>query len=368
MSENVNGAQAAKLLWKAAVPPEAPAPTEGAMVAVITRTKNRPILLARACESVLGQSFGDWLHVIVNDGGDRESVEELLAPLRPLYGKRLLVVHNEKSRGMEAASNIGIRASKSNYLVIHDDDDSWHPDFLKECVTWMEEHRPTGHHAGVVTHSIRVLESINGGRVEHVSNEDFNTWLDHVNLFRMAAINNFPPISFVFRRSVWEELNGFNEQLPVLGDWEFNLRVLAQWNIGVIPKKLANYHHRVNLQTTSYGNTVIGGNETHMTFDNIMRNDLLRDELRSGNLGLGFLLNVSREFQRLSNQQSDVSNRLWNLEQRLDAMLPKVLELADNIHWVFNWLEKGSRPARKLWWAMKPYKRRLDALRAALRS
>ncbi len=39
-------------------------------VTVITRTKNRTLLLERAIKSVLAQTREDWTHVIVNDGGD----------------------------------------------------------------------------------------------------------------------------------------------------------------------------------------------------------------------------------------------------------------------------------------------------------
>ena len=48
-------------------------------VAVITRTKDRPILLRRAIESVLRQSFGEWVHVIINDGGNPSTVDFLVA-------------------------------------------------------------------------------------------------------------------------------------------------------------------------------------------------------------------------------------------------------------------------------------------------
>ncbi|HRE18551.1 MAG TPA: glycosyltransferase family A protein, partial [Rhodocyclaceae bacterium] len=44
-------------------------------VAVITRTKNRPLMLARALDSVSRQTFRDALWVIVNDGGEPATVE-----------------------------------------------------------------------------------------------------------------------------------------------------------------------------------------------------------------------------------------------------------------------------------------------------
>ncbi len=56
-----------------------------ARVTVITRTKDRPLMLRRCMESVLGQSFPDWLHVIVNDGGNPHVVDLLVAEYAARY-------------------------------------------------------------------------------------------------------------------------------------------------------------------------------------------------------------------------------------------------------------------------------------------
>jgi glycosyltransferase involved in cell wall biosynthesis len=50
----------------------------------------------------------------------------------------LRVLHHAHSKGMEAASNAGIHASTGEFVVIHDDDDSWHPDFLRETVDYLD--------------------------------------------------------------------------------------------------------------------------------------------------------------------------------------------------------------------------------------
>ena len=47
-------------------------------VAVITRTKNRNILLERALKSVHQQTMEDFVHIIYNDSGDEAAVEMLL--------------------------------------------------------------------------------------------------------------------------------------------------------------------------------------------------------------------------------------------------------------------------------------------------
>src|ERR1035437_4298058 len=107
-------------------------------VAIITRTKDRPLLLQRSLRSVLGQSYLDWLHVIVNDGGDPVTVDGIVARFSQAYGRRVKVIHNEKSVGMQNASNIAIQATESEYIVIHDDDDSWTSVFLEECVKHLD--------------------------------------------------------------------------------------------------------------------------------------------------------------------------------------------------------------------------------------
>jgi glycosyltransferase involved in cell wall biosynthesis len=47
-------------------------------VAVITRTKDRPLLLERAIKSVHNQTFKDYVHIIINDGGDSIALEKFL--------------------------------------------------------------------------------------------------------------------------------------------------------------------------------------------------------------------------------------------------------------------------------------------------
>jgi glycosyltransferase involved in cell wall biosynthesis len=108
-------------------------------IAVITRTKNRAVLLARAAESVLGQKTENLVWVVVNDGGDKSDVETVVDDFRKKSDNDAVVIHNEISAGMEAASNIGIAASASDFIVIHDDDDSWEPGFLSNCVQLLKK-------------------------------------------------------------------------------------------------------------------------------------------------------------------------------------------------------------------------------------
>lgn len=261
-------------------------------VAVITRTKNRPLLLPRALDSVLGQKFEDWIHVVVNDGGEPGAVDGLIAARAGRYAGRCHVIHNNTSRGMEAASNQGIGAAASRYVVIHDDDDAWHPDFLCKTVAYLEEHAAFPKLAGVISHTERVIETIRGDRIKTVTSHDFNSWVTTVHLFRMLAENMFPPISFLFQRDAMEAIGPFREDLPVLGDWEFNIRFVQRFEIGVLREHLAYYHHRLP-KDVEYSNTVVGQSESHEAYSALLRNEWLRSDLDSGHAGIGVSANMS---------------------------------------------------------------------------
>lgn len=283
-------------------------------VAVITRTKNRTLLLRRAIESVLGQTFQDRVMVIVNDGGIKQDVDRLVAEYKNEFRDRCRVVHNDTSVGMEAASNIGLKAAESKYVVIHDDDDSWHPAFLEKCVAFLSEN-PYPNVAGVITHAARILERIEHERLIMERREPFNAWCKSVSIYRMAAGNIFPPISFVYERKVLDQIGYYREDLPVLGDWEFNLRFMSLYDIGLIPEELAYYHHRLQIVSGEYSNSVVGDDSKHALYDTFLRNELLRKDLENNAIGIGYLVNISKSFETIHWQLSHVMGFLDGLKK-----------------------------------------------------
>lgn len=293
-------------------------------VSIITRTKNRPLLLARALASVAEQTFADWEHVIVNDGGEPGPVDEAVRGRA-----RTRVIHHAQSKGMEAASNAGLRTATGDYVIIHDDDDSWDPEFLQATVAYLDEAAGDPIAAGVITHSLRVQERIDGNEVIKLDVSPVNTWIETVTLYRLAANNPFPPISFLYRRAVLDEIGYYREDLPVCGDWEFNLRFAARYEIGVVPRPLARYHQRVALEDGINTNSVFfGGGTVLRRWEARIRNDLLRRDLRDGKIGLGFLVNVSKSFEdvhgpiHLMSQQGQTAftyfkDKVWSFGTKL---------------------------------------------------
>lgn len=225
------------------------------------RTYERPVLLARAIASVQRQTFSDWHLIIVNNGGDPSVVDGVVSVARQGHpGGHINVLHLDERVGMEEASNRGLAQSSSEFFVIHDDDDSWRDEFLERAVTQLRQHSTA---AAVVTGVTRIHETFRGGKVWPVRHEDF--YLDEGRLTYRGMIGNntFPPIAALFRSRVLADVGQFDATLPVLGDWEFNLRAVNVGGFVFVKERLANYHTRTPDSDVASGNSITVGEDLH---------------------------------------------------------------------------------------------------------
>ncbi len=230
---------------------------------------------------MLHQTFCDWTHVIVNDGGNAQELNLLLKEFECRYEGRLKIFHNSESLGMQNASNLGIEGVASEFIVIHDDDDSWHPEFLDSCVSYLDEAGPESIYQGVISQTEKIGEEIvSFGEIKEYSRDGYLPCLS-ISLFRTAFENPFAPIAFVFRRSAYSRIGPFDQKFDVVGDWDFNLRFLKRFDIGVLSRKLAYYHWRRREDGASFPNTVTKGRLEHEVRANSLKNHYL-EPVRKG--------------------------------------------------------------------------------------
>lgn len=293
-----------------------------ACIGIITRTKDRPALLKRALESVVHQSFDDWIMVVVNDGGDPAAVDALVDIFSPRARGNIRVIHNPVSLGMEAASNRGIASIHTEYLAIHDDDDSWAPDFLAIAIAELElvkERFPQV--AAVITMANSIYERMDGNTVRTESVEPYKPWIKQgfLSFDSMLIENQFAPIQMLFSYDAASKIGFFREDLPVLGDWDFNVRLMANHDIYVIPQVLAFYHHRVADQGI-YGNSIHAGRAKHAQYSQLLRNEWLRADLAAGEIGIGAMGSLRWAIQHLQWTLEELRNQQWDLAHRIDAL------------------------------------------------
>lgn len=281
-------------------------------VAIIMRTFERPVLLARAIASVQQQTFTDWQLVVVNNGGDPAVVDKVVhtATQRTLRQTgTILVIHLQERVGMEAASNRGLEATESDYFAIHDDDDSWHPDFLATTVARLDAD-PSA--AGVVVNTTRVIETLKGDRVWPVREEPYLSNPGLLTYRGLLGGNTFAPIAALFRRSTIDAVGPFDESLPVLGDWEFNLRAVRHGVLLHEERNLARYHWRSPESDPGFGNTVTDGIALHNSVRLQLQDRWLNNPEKYGQstAGLSIIAGNKREVEQLRERIAHLENIL----------------------------------------------------------
>ena len=263
-----------------------------ARVAVITRTKNRELLLKRALKSVAHQTFQDYVHVIVNDGGDAVAVEACVASTLP-DRSRVQLIHHPESRGMGGASNSGVQSSQSDLVVLLDDDDTWEADYLMRMTQAFDARRSPSV-GGVVCLTRIVHERVDGDIVNTIGSKLFNPELKELLLFQLAVKNRFNPNAFLYERRCLESVGYYKTDLPVLDDWDFNLRFMLNYDIEVLQAVLANWHWRSG---PGMPQSISAGNRDHELFTNMLRNRWLREDVAAGRMGLGALVGMATAFE-----------------------------------------------------------------------
>jgi len=234
----------------------------------------------------------DFIHVIYSDGGNSDEVNAVLAEYEHLTKDRVFVIHGEGSNGKEdSLFNRAIRAVDSTYVALHDDDDTWHPEFLERTVEVLEHTKGNG----IVVRTDKVIEKIDGDRIEAVKTERWMPDLKYINLFRQCTENQMTAITFIYRRDAYETVGGYDDNLAVCGDWDFGIRFLLHTDVEYLDPgfALAFYHHR-KYKKGAEGNTSGTGVDRFAYYTNYLLNKYLRDELKDGRLGVGYIMSQHR--------------------------------------------------------------------------
>ena len=254
-----------------------PSPT----VAVLVRTKDRPRFLRRALANIAEQTFTDYTVCVINDGGDESATRAILqaSPLAHLLegdAPRLMLL-TTSGGNMEAASNAGLAATDSKFVAIHDDDDLWAPEFLERTVGALRA-------SEALICSTRVVERYERetpeGEFEVYEERIFHDGLPGFGLHFLYRTNRTVPIGILYRRRLHELVGFYDESLPVVGDWEFNLRAAAVTEVLLVDEPLAYWSLRPEADGAE-ANSVQRQAE-HARFDASVRARAIRDDLQSG--------------------------------------------------------------------------------------
>ncbi|MBP3421808.1 MAG: glycosyltransferase [Lachnospiraceae bacterium] len=198
------------------------------LVSVIIPTYNRMGTLERSIESVLKQTYDNFELLIIDDGSS-DGTEEYV---RSLQDQRVRYYRNEFNMGPSASRNKGVTLAKGEYLAFHDSDDEWEMKKLEKTMSVLMQ---SGENTGMVYHEMREQGergNLIPSRAIPVSRKEGKIF-DYMLLYPLIGIP-----AAVIKKSCFENIGGFSEEINSLEDYEFFLRMAKQYEIAFIEEPL----------------------------------------------------------------------------------------------------------------------------------
>ena len=207
---------------------------------MVIPTHNRLHLLRRALYSVHAQTLPPLETIVIDDGSTDRSHESLATEFPNVQWIR------QSTHGVSHARNQGVKHAKGEWIALLDSDDTWHPSKLEEQNQFLQQNLGL-----LFCHTdeawIRRGKSVSHPAYLNKSNQDI--------FLKSLARCIICPSSVVIHQKIFEKIGFFDEELPVCEDYDLWLRLVLQYEIGYLDRKLVTKHggHSDQLSTTYWG-------------------------------------------------------------------------------------------------------------------
>ncbi|MBA4416361.1 MAG: hypothetical protein C0392_00395 [Syntrophus sp. (in: bacteria)] len=136
------------------------------LVSVIIPTYNRAKLIGRAIDSVLNQSYGNLVIIIVDDGSS-DNTREICETYVSTHPEKIIYYHKTNG-GCASARNYGLNKTDNatQYICFLDSDDCYLPDKLKIETGLLEKHQEADY---CYANAILYIEELKKTQLHHVA-------------------------------------------------------------------------------------------------------------------------------------------------------------------------------------------------------
>ena len=189
------------------------------LVSVLVPAFNRAAYIRETVESVLLQDY-PRVELIVVDDGSTDGTYEILEEYEEKAELKLLTHPGRENRGQSAALNRALDDASGELIAILDSDDIFLPGKLRAQVDYLHEHPEVGLVYGMgeaVDESGHWLYNIHSP--DHTEPNDPNAVL-------LDCYFSLPVNSLV-RRSVYDQVGGFEEEFRAAQDHDMLIRIAA---------------------------------------------------------------------------------------------------------------------------------------------
>ncbi len=226
---------------------------------IVMPAYNASRTIAASIRSVLSQNRPNYELIVVDDG----SSDETVAIASAFTSDPRVRIIKQENQGPGAARNRGITLGAAPYISLIDSDDLWLPNYLETMGAALDADQS----AGLAYTDAWVLDD-RTGRIRKTTamayqNPPLPPPEDPVEFLKLLVERrNFVFTSATVRRSVLDEIGGFNVLMMPSEDYELWLRIVASGYRAVrVPGNLAIYRKRSGSLSTNEVALLLGERE-----------------------------------------------------------------------------------------------------------
>lgn len=211
------------------------------MISIVLPTYNGEEYLASSIESILQQSYSDFELIIVDDCSEDGTWEIMQKYSR--QDCRIKIIHNNNNKKLPASLNIGFAQAKGEYFTWTSDDNVFHPTAFERLIDVLK-----------INQEISIVYAL-----YYFIGEDGTvlgkTTMDSSNIRDIYGGNSIGAC-FMYKREVHEKLNGYDENLFLVEDYDFWLRAKRYFKFYLLPEYLYDYRVHGNSLTETRNNEI----------------------------------------------------------------------------------------------------------------
>lgn len=229
------------------------------MFSVIIPLYNKAPYVAKAIESVLGQTYRDFEVIVIDDGSTDQSLE-----VAKTFENKSITIVSQPNSGVSTARNNGVKLAKHPYICFLDADDWWHPTFLEEMKRLITDFPD----AGIYGSGYYIVK--NGQeRIAPIGvPQGFERGIiDYCEVYAKTLCMPLTSISVAIPKHIFDEEEGFKSKLKLGEDFDLWIRIILKHKAILVNKPLAYYNQDVEVNNRAIGSRFYKPEE-HMLFSN----------------------------------------------------------------------------------------------------
>jgi len=196
---------------------------KSSLISIILPVYNGENFLVSAIESILGQTYQNFELIIVNDCSTDRSLE--ISEKYQKIDSRIKIISNFTNKKLPLSLNIGHQSAKGKYITWTSHDNLLKKNFLEELFRVMERGQ-----VDIVFSNYDIIRSDNSfKRIQVAGPAEY------------LLIGNYIGASFLYKKEVFEGLNGYDPELFLIEDYDFWMRALTNYRFFNLDKNLYSY-------------------------------------------------------------------------------------------------------------------------------